>query len=260
MGNRRRFSAWPYAALAPESFAWHKTSPRAGGRRKLVMQTVPTPAPDPLLETQVFWSRYQRQILIALVALIVAIALYGAYRLYLSRRDAAAAALLANAKSAPEFQKIIADYPSAGAAAPAYLLLAAQQRTQQQFAEANGTLDKFISANSKHQLLTTAKMAKAANLESSGKVDEALEMYRRVAADHAQDFNAPLAMLAQVPLLKQKGQIEEARRVCETVLTQYRESYAAMEATRYLKTLKPAAPAASAAPVPPPSSSVVPTP
>ena len=211
------------------------------------MQTASTSSPDPLLETQVFWSRYQRPIMIGVAVVLFGIAVYGAYRFYAVRRDAAAANLLANAKNAADYQKIIADYPGAGAAASAYLLLATRQREQQQFAEANGTLQKFISANPDHQLVTTAKMAMAANAESLGKVDEAVEMYRRIAADYPKNFNAPLALLAQVQLLKGKGQIEEARRVCETILTQYRDSYASMEASRYLKTLKPT----SVAPVAP---------
>ena len=80
----------------------------------------------------------------------------------------------------------------------------------------------------------------AANLESMGKPDEALEMYRSVAAEYPRSYTAPMALLAQVPIFKQKGQMDEARRVCETVLTQYRESFAATEATGYLRTLKPA--------------------
>jgi TolA-binding protein len=151
---------------------------------------------------------------------------------------------------------VINDYASAPAAASAALMMAAEQRKTQKFAEANTTLQKFISANPKHELVTTAQMAMAGNLESLGKPNEALELYRRVAAEHPRDFNAPLALLAQVPLLKATGQIDQARQVCETVLTQYRDSEASSEATRYLRTLKPATPAA---PQPAPSVSAAPS-
>lgn len=229
------------------------------------MPPASTPSVDPLLETQVFWARHQRSILIALVVAICALVAFGGYHLYTARRDAAAARHLASAKGSADFQKVIADYPSSSAAPSAALLLAAEQRKEQKFTEANATLQTFIKQNPKHEFITTAKLAMAANIESLGKPDEALEMYRRIAAEHPRDFNAPVALLLEVPFLKQKGQIEEARRVCETVMTQYRESYAAQEAARLLKTLKPAtsvatppasmpavgvSPAASAAPTP----------
>jgi uncharacterized membrane protein len=81
-------------------------------------------------------------------------------------------------------------------------------------------------------------MAIAANLESLGKRDEALTVYQRLAADDPQGFIAPIAMIAEVHILTEKKQVEEARRVCETILTKYRDSLVASEATRQLRLLK----------------------
>ncbi len=53
-------------------------------------------------------------------------------------------------------------------------------------------------------------------------------------------------MISQVHILKEKNQLAEARQVCETILTKYRESLVASEATRQLRLLK--ARPASAAP------------
>ncbi len=222
------------------------------------MPTASTPTPDPILETQVFWNRFKTPILLSLGIVLLGLAGYVGYRIYITHRDDSAAALLAQAKTPPEFEKVISQYSGSGAAVSAYLLLAAQQREKQQFAEANQTLEKFVNAHPKHELVTTAKMAMAANSQALGKMDEALEGYRRIAADYALSYNAPLALIAEVPLLKAKGQIAEARQVCETILTQYRESYAATEAQRLLQTLKPAAPApaASAAPAASPAPAV----
>ncbi len=206
------------------------------------MPTASTPTPDPILETQVFWNRFKTPILVGLAVVLLGLVGYVGYRIYTTHRDDSAAALLAQAKTPPDYEKVISQYGGSGAAVSAYLFLAAKQREKQQFAEANQTLEKFINAHPKHELVTTAKMALAANLESLGKTDEALEGYRRIAADYALSYNAPLALLAEVPLLKAKGQVAEARQVCETILTQYRESYAAMDAQRLLPTLKPATP------------------
>ncbi len=218
------------------------------------MPTAPIshPTPDPLMETQLFWARNKMPILIAIAAILIALVGYGAYQYRAARRAVAAAAALAQAKTSESYQKVISDYQSTPAAASAYLLLAAEQRMANQFADANLTLQKFLHVNPKHELVATAKMAIAANHESLGNTEEALDTYRRLAADHPKDFNAPLAMLAQVSILKRTGKIDEARKVCETILTQYRESFASAEATQQLRQLKPAdvpaAPSAAAAP------------
>ena len=62
-------------------------------------------------------------------------------------------------------------------------------------------------------------MGVAANLESLGKNDEALSTYQRLATEYPQSFNAPLALLAEVPFLKAKDRIDDARRVCETIMS-----------------------------------------
>ena len=47
-------------------------------------------------------------------------------------------------------------------------------------------------------------MAMAANLESMGKSDEALAAYQQVATTYSNSYNAPLALLSQVYILKGK--------------------------------------------------------
>jgi hypothetical protein len=99
-------------------------------------------------------------------------------------------------------------------------------------------------------------MAIGANLESMGKSDEAFSTYQRVAAKYPKNFNAPLALISEVSLLKAKNRIDEARRVCEELLMKYRmpgdqragaqddrmESFWVSEAARQLRLLKPSAP------------------
>ena len=194
-----------------------------------------------MLETQVFLGKYRNQILLGVAAVLIAAVLIGGYYFYTARREASASAMLADAKSAADYQKIIADEGGTGAAVSAYLLLAEMQRKEQKLTEANATLQAFAQKNPKNEFVPTAKMAMAGNLESLGKADDAFETYRRVAAEYPRSFIAPFALLSQVHLLKEKGQVDEARRVCETVLTQYRESYASTEASRYLRMLKPSA-------------------
>src|SRR5262249_13618122 len=144
------------------------------------------------------------------------------YRFYSDRRAAAASAALAGANTAQQYEQVIAHYANTPAAADAYILLAEAQRKEKKFTEANKTLETFIARYPKHDLVSTAKMAMAANLDSMGKTDEALAMYQQIASGYPNTYAAPLAMLLQVYILKGKNRDDDARRVCETILTQYR--------------------------------------
>jgi predicted negative regulator of RcsB-dependent stress response len=211
---------------------------------------------NPVLETQVFWDRHKNKVFAALVLALLAVAAWGGYRMYSDRRGDTAANLLTAAKTAADFQKVIAQYPGTAAAGSASLFLAEEQRKEKRFSEANATLQLFIDKNPQHQLKGTARMAMAANLESLGKRDEALTVYQRLAADDPQGFSAPIALLSEVHILKDKNQSDEARRVCETILTKYRESLVASEASRQLRLLKGSEPAQPPPPPPAPALNV----
>jgi predicted negative regulator of RcsB-dependent stress response len=203
------------------------------------MPTVPPPSRDAVIETRVLLDRFKNEIMVGLIIVLLAIGGFGAYRFYSDRRAAAASALLSGANTAQDYQQVIARYPETPAGAAACLLLAEAQRNEKQFTEANATLQAFINKTPDHEFVSTAKMAMAANLESMGKNDEALSMYQQIASTYPDNFNAPLALLSQVPILKAKNRIEEARRVCETILTRYRASFWASEAAQELRLLKP---------------------
>ena len=172
--------------------------------------------------------------------IVLALLGYAAYWFYTDRRDAAAAAALANAHDATGYQQVISQYENTNAGATAYLLLADAQRKAGKYADANATLQKFIDKQPKHELVPTARMAIAANLQSLGRIDEAQATYQRVAADYSKSFEAPAALMSQMAILKSKAQNDAARHICETVLTQYRDSVWANEAMQQLRMLKPA--------------------
>jgi TolA-binding protein len=178
--------------------------------------------------------------MMAIGVAVLALLGYAAYWLYTDRRDAAAAALLASSHDANGYQQVITRFDGTNSGATAYLLLAEAQRTAGNYAESNTTLQKFIDKHPKHELVSTGRVGIAANLQSLGRNDEALAMYQRVAADYPKSYSAPLALISQVSILKTKGQHDAARRICETILTQYRESIWANEAMQQLRTLKPA--------------------
>jgi predicted negative regulator of RcsB-dependent stress response len=203
---------------------------------------------DPVLETEVLWLKYKKVLGLLLAALLLMALGFGAHQVYHSRRNANAAAELAAAKDAKDYERITTVYSGTAAAGSARLLWAQAQREKKLFAEANANLEAFTKENPNHELLSTAELGVAANLESMGKTDDALARYKRIAVAYPKSFTAPLALFSQVPLLKGKNQTDEARRVCETILTQYRESLWATQAMVELRAMKPTAVAAPAPP------------
>ena len=189
------------------------------------MPTFPPPSRDAALETRVFWERFKSEIIAALIIVLLAVVAFTGYRFYSDRRAATASAILANAKTVQEYQEIVARYANTPAGADAYFLLAEAQRSEKKFTEANATLQVFISKYPDHEFVSTARMAMAANLESMGKNDEALSLYQQIASTYPKNFNAPLALLSQVYLLKAKNRTAETRHICETILTQYGTSF-----------------------------------
>src|SRR4051794_7639745 len=92
---------------------------------------------EPAPEREVFWDRYKKEVMAVLILGLLAVAVFGGYRVYSDRRDNAAASALAGAKTQSEFQKVITDYSNTPAGASAYLLLAEAQKNEKKFAEAN---------------------------------------------------------------------------------------------------------------------------
>jgi len=201
----------------------------------------PQPA-DPALEAQVFWLKYRKELLALFAIALVAIIIVTGYRVYRERRETAASAMFSSARTTDDYLQTINRYGDTSAAAAAYLLLANIQREERKFSEANTTLQTFVDKFPQHELVSIARMAMAANLESLGKQEEAVAMYQLIASTGAGSFNAPHALLAQARILQAKDRIEDARRICETIMTKYRDSYAAIEAARLLRTLKPSEP------------------
>ena len=203
------------------------------------MQTAKADRTDAALEAQVFWFKYQKEIAALLIIAIFAILALAGYRFYRERRETAAAGLFASAKVATDYQAVIQQYGDTSAAASAYLLLANAQNRQGKYSEANANLQMFLEKFPQHELASTARMTIAANLEKMGRQDEALATYQQIASTNAGSFNAPMALLAQVHILQSKNQNDDARRICETIMTRYQGSFASLEAGRILRTLKP---------------------
>jgi TolA-binding protein len=201
--------------------------------------TAPPPTHSATVGAQVLWIKYQREIVAAILLAIIAAIGYAGYRFYSDRKDANAATLLAKAKTPAEYEQVIAQYSRSPAGASAYVLLGQAQRNDKKFLESNTTLQNFVQKFPKHELAPAARIAMAANFESLGRNDDALSIYQKVANDTPQSYEAAYALISQVRLLKAKNQNEQARQICEKILTDHSESRWAGEAMRELRELTP---------------------
>ena len=101
------------------------------------MATASQIASDPALEANLFWAQYKTTIIAVAAVLVLGGLGYAGYQLYAVRQATDAVASLAAASSPQEYQQVIDRYPGSEPAASAYLLLAAQQRAQKKYADAN---------------------------------------------------------------------------------------------------------------------------
>src|SRR5262249_6199571 len=103
-------------------------SGRAG--RQSTMPTAPPTETQPSVEAHVFWLRYQKQIAVALVIIVLGMIGFAGYRFFQNRRNDSAAEALGGAKSQHDYEQVIEQYSGTPAGASAYLLLAQKQREE----------------------------------------------------------------------------------------------------------------------------------
>ena len=123
------------------------------------MPTTPTINRDAVLDAHVFWYRFRREIVAAIVVAILLIIGFAGYWFYAERQESAASGLLSAAKNSQDYQQVIARYPNTAAGRSAYLLLAEAQRNEGKYVESSATLQTFVTKNPTHELASTAQMA-----------------------------------------------------------------------------------------------------
>jgi TolA-binding protein len=162
--------------------------------------------------------------------LVAGLVIYFASELLRTRKLAAAAQELASAKDADGYRRVISDYRGTAAAGDAHLLLADQLRKEGKLDEALTTLRTFIDNYGDHPLISGAWTSLAVTQEAQGKQDEALSTYQKVSTTFATSFSAPIALLAQGRIFKEKGKTEDAKRIYDQVISQHQGTSFARQA------------------------------
>lgn len=132
--------------------------------------------------------------------------------------------LLSTASSDMSLGEVISRYPKTPAAADAMLLLAASLRDAGKIEESDAMYSRFSETFPNSPLAISGLLGRASNARVSGKPDAALTSYQQAAAAFPQSYGAPFALFSQARLLAQQGKMEEAKRVLQSLGSQYQGS------------------------------------
>ena len=205
-------------------------------------QTPPATTPDPGFDPVAVWYLHKGKILALGALFVVALTGYAIQQMVERNAREASQSAFAAAKTADDFQKVIAAHAGTVAAANAQLRLAELQRKDGKFDESTATLKAFAEQNPQHPLLAGAWLGIAANQEAANKTDDALATYQKVATTYPTSYAAPLALMAQARLQKAKGQTDLAKRTYEQIATQFQNSDFAQQALQLSAALKKTTP------------------
>ncbi len=201
------------------------------------LPTTPAP-PETDFDPLAFWILHRQKIVLFTGLFLTALAIYFISEFMAAQKREASARLLAEAKDVDGWRKVIAQYAGSPAAGDALLLVAEQLRKDGKFDESATAARQFIDQYPEHPLLSGAWTSLGATLEAQGKGDEALSTYQKVSTTFANSFSAPVALLGQARIFKEKGKTEEAKRLFEQVINQYQETIFAQLAMRETQQLK----------------------
>lgn len=135
--------------------------------------------------------------------------------------------LLSNATDNAGLQEVISKYPHSPAAADAMLLLAASLRDENKITESDELYSRFSESFPTSTLGVSGLLGRAANARFSNHMDAALNSYQQAAAAYSQSYGAPFALFSEVQLLAQAGKSDEAKKILQTLTSQYSGSAAA---------------------------------
>lgn len=199
---------------------------------------------DPL----VFWVQHRQKVVAFAGLFAAALLIYFASEFLRTKKLAAAGRALAEAKDDASLRQVATSYAGTAAAGNADLLLADNLRKASKLDEAVTTLRAFIDKYPDHPLISGGWTSLAATQEMQGKQDEALSTYQKVSTTFATSFSAPVALLGQARIFKEKGKTDEARRLFDQVINQFPDSMFSQQAARESQQLKKTAAESAAAP------------
>jgi TolA-binding protein len=196
----------------------------------------PLPADD-AFDLDLFRARHERNIIIAVVALVVIAVVAGIWLTVDHYRRLGAEELFANAKDMSAWQEVIAKYPHSEPAANAYFLVAAGLRDAGKVDESTAEYQKFLTEFPNHPLAGGALIGIGQNQEVQGKPQDAIQTYITAHSQYPKSYAAPFALFCQAGILLREYKLDEARRVLTDLVAEYGDAAVAQMAQAQLQRL-----------------------
>jgi TolA-binding protein len=169
-------------------------------------------------DLEVFWADHGKQISIAAVAIIAAVAVL-LYHQYQSTAQAEqAASMLANARDTGSLEQVIRDYPNSSTAAEAMSRLADVYYRTGKYPEAANTYERIAKEFPSHVLAQSAKLGLAIVLEAQGNVEGAKTQYLQIINSGQSSYVVNAAKMGLARCLQVGGQSKEARQLYEEII------------------------------------------
>lgn len=193
---------------------------------KAIVPEIVTPKTEtasPEFDALAFWIQYRGLIKRVCAVVLLAAASWGGYELMQYRKRTGSEQALAASKNPDDLRKVIAEWEGTPSAGSAHLLLASELRAKGSYDESAKVLNDFAAKYPTHTLIPESIVSLGVTLESAGKLDEAIEAYKRAAAYPASPLT-PAALVFQARVLVAKGKQEEAKKILTDAQTKYKES------------------------------------
>ena len=165
-----------------------------------------------------FLDKHTQKIIILAILIALGVIAYVIYAGLDQAKAEEAGAAVTSAQDTSDYQEVIKNWPDTKSAESAQLLLANVQWDDSQ-ADSIQTLRDFISANSKHPALATAKTSLGLRLIAQGNNSEAVTILNEVADDENASYIAPLAQISLGDLAKAAGDTTQAKTWYEKALS-----------------------------------------
>lgn len=233
--------------------------------------SAPTPdSPTPLAEIshgpsafEAFLDRNQKNLVILAVLIAIAAGALVVYRGIEDSHQQGAGEALVKAADLAGLQEVIRDHADTPGGRSAMILLADRQWSEGQQDAAIETLRKFISANSEHPALGSAKASLGAKLMAQGKTGDATTVFEEIADEARHAYVAPFALIALGDMAKAAGDTAKAEEYYGRVKSDFPESRFVMSADQRVASCKAKPPVEiepPPAPAPAPAPSATPAP
>jgi TolA-binding protein len=176
---------------------------------------------------ELLWLNHRNALLAGIAAFVVLVLIVAGVFASLHTSQIASETLLSNASNDAGWREVIAKYPRTPATADAMLLLAASLREAGKIEESDSLYSQVAESFPKSPLVISGLLGRAANARAANHPDTAVNDYQQAAAQFPMSYGAPFALISEAQLLVRLDRTEEAKRVIDSLRSQYPGSAAA---------------------------------